>query len=340
MSQKHRLIEPDYIRAISMLGVIVIHVSSTFVNAQSNLMIAGMNPAFILNQVVRFAVPLFILLSGLSLGFGKTNLSYPAFLKSRCIKILIPYLIWSSLYWLVYHKGQGFSAFAKALLRGGAASHLYFIIIMLQLYLLYPLLKKAVRRFPAQSVLVSLAISFIAHQALRHSGAGLFVRGPILQRMWFLFPTWLVYFVLGMALHQLDFERLCSWCSKNLWFLLILTAVCAGFYARESRLTGNLDSIKVSLFIYTPLVLLTILAIGHRLRNCTRLNRAVSFLARHSQTVFFSHLFILSYLRRFPVLVTGIRGTVLLLFAETILSVLCAWLIDSAIGQIKKKFLK
>lgn len=339
MSQKHRLIELDYVRAISMLGVIAIHVSSTFVNMQSNLMIAGMNPAFILNQVVRFAVPLFILLSGLSLGFTKANLSYPVFLKSRCVKILIPYLVWSALYWLAYHRGQGFPAFAKALLCGGASSHLYFIIIMLQLYLLYPLLKKAVRRFPVPSLLLSLVVSFIAQQAILYSGAGLFVRGPILQRMWYLFPAWIAFFVLGMILHQIGFERLCAWCGKNLWFLLACAALCAAFYARESRLTGNLDSIKISLFLYTPVILLTILAAGHRLRNCSRLNQVVSFLARHSQTVFFSHLFILIYLRQFPVLVTGTRG-MLLLLAETILSVLFAWLIDTVIGRIKRIFIK
>lgn len=336
MSQKHRLIEPDYVRAISMLGVIAIHVSSTFVYAQSNLMIAGMNPAFILNQVVRFAVPLFILLSGLSLGFQRSDLSYPAFLKGRCLKILIPYLIWSCLYWLAYHRGQGGAAFAKALLHGGACSHLYFIIIMLQLYLLYPLLKKAVSRFPLPSFLVSLAVSFIAHQAISLSGSGLFVRGPVLQRMWFLFPTWLVYFVAGMLLHQIDFDRICTWCGKHLWFLLVFAVICAGFYARESRLTGNLDSIKFSLFLYTPVILLALLAIGNRLRNHIYLNKVIPFMARHSQTVFFSHIFILIYLRRFPVLVTGMRGMILLFLAETILSLFAAWLIDTAVTHTKK----
>ena len=48
MLNNKRQLELDYVRAISMLGVIVIHVTSSFVYASSNLTIAGMNPAFLL----------------------------------------------------------------------------------------------------------------------------------------------------------------------------------------------------------------------------------------------------------------------------------------------------
>lgn len=332
-----KLIELDYVRAISMLGVIVIHVTSSFVYAQSNLSVGGMNPAFILNQIVRFAVPMFVLLSGLSLGFSHSYTGYLPFLKSRCVKIVIPYLIWSALYWLAYHRSEGIEAFARALLQGSAASHLYFIVIMIQLYLLYPLLKRLVERRPFLWLGSAFLISIVSQGAILLAGKGVIERGPLLQNLWFLFPSWIFYFVLGMATCRLDAAKLCAWCGRHLWHLLAAAAVCAGLFSYESRLTGNLDSIKFSLFVYTPLILLAILALGYRLRERAKLNRLVSFLAAHSQTVFFSHLFVLTHLRKFPLLTTGTRGMLLLLIAETVLSVLLAWLIDTLVGLVKKR---
>lgn len=336
MLNNKRQLELDYVRAISMLGVIVIHVTSSFVYASSNLTIAGMNPAFLLNQLARFSVPLFILLSGVSLGFSRSADTYLSFFQKRCVKILLPYLFWSCAYWLYYHRGEELAHLGRALLRGGAASHLYFIVIMIQLYLLYPFLRRLVKRYPFPTLICALLISFVSQQAILDAGAGLIPRGPILQNLWFLFPSWLFYFVLGMVIGHFDVSRLCTWCGRHLWFLLPVALLFGGLYAYKSRLSGNLDSIKISLFFYTPLVFLTLLALGNRLQEQHGLNRGISFLAAHSQTVFFMHLFVLTFLRKVPLLITGTRGMLLLLLSETVLSLLIAWLIDTAFGQLKK----
>ena len=336
MPNSKRQIELDYVRALSMLGVIVIHVTSTFVYASSNLTVAGMNPAFLLNQLVRFSVPLFILLSGVSLGFSRSADTYLSFFRKRCVKIVLPYLFWSCAYWLYYHRGEGLARLGSALLRGGAASHLYFIVIVIQLYLLYPFLRRLVKRHPFPTLIFALLISFIAQQAILDAAAGLIPRGPILQNLWFLFPTWLFYFVLGMVVGHFNVSRLCGWCGRHLWFLLTAALLFGGLYAYKSHLSGNLDSIKISLFLYTPLVFLTLLALGNRLQKQHNLTRGISFLAVHSQTVFFMHLFVLAFLRKVPLLITGTRGMLLLLLTETVLSVLIAWFIDFVLIQLKK----
>ena len=54
----------DFARVLSMLAVVVIHVSSGFIRAENSRTVFGMNLTFLLNQAVRFSVPLFLLLSG------------------------------------------------------------------------------------------------------------------------------------------------------------------------------------------------------------------------------------------------------------------------------------
>ena len=92
MERKNRMPELDYVRVLAMLGVVTIHVTGAFVYQDSAHTLAGMNLAFLLNQIVRFAVPMFMILSGLSLGFGERR-SPGIFWKTRFFKLLPPYLV-------------------------------------------------------------------------------------------------------------------------------------------------------------------------------------------------------------------------------------------------------
>ena len=97
-----RIEELDFTRIIAMIAVITIHVTSAYIGYQSNILVMGMNVAFILNQLTRFAVPLFILLSGTSLGLSANDDSYREFLHKRLTKIGIPYLAWTAVY-IIYN---------------------------------------------------------------------------------------------------------------------------------------------------------------------------------------------------------------------------------------------
>lgn len=324
MERKERVAALDYVRVLAMLGVIAIHVTGSFVYAQSSWSLWGMAPGFLLNQVVRFAVPLFMILSGLSLGFVEAG-SWAGFLRSRLLKQLPPYLVWSLVYWFFYHRGTA-AGLGSALLWGTAAVHLYFIVIVFQFYLFYPPLKRAADRWPGQTLLAALALSLVIQQTIERTGSGFLPNG---LPLWELLPTWLFYFVLGMVLGRVGLSRLGAWCGKSFFFLLVLTAGYALLYARDSAGTGNLDSVKVRLFLYAPLALLVFLGLGWRCRDREGLNRAVVFLARRSQSVFFCHILVLELLRRAPVLTVGVRGMLLTFLLLIPLSVVLAWGVDT-----------
>lgn len=132
----------DFIRLISIIGVVLIHTTTYFVDR---------NPAFslsfyflhALNQAVRFAVPLFFAISGFLLAGKYSNIFSPGiFYKKRFGKILLPYFVWSLIYFLIIFPNPVNLVFSKIflynLLTGDSSYQLYFIPTIIVLYLAFP----------------------------------------------------------------------------------------------------------------------------------------------------------------------------------------------------------
>lgn len=166
--KKAILHELELVRGIAILAVVLIHVT-----AESTVKLQQGSWSQLLylsvNKLSNFAVPVFILLSGAVLFYryrGDWSASKALDFYMKRIKfIVIPYLLWSFFY---YMYNQWFWAgwrkldfkldqFAPLLLWGEASYHLYFMVIVIQLYLVFPLLMSLVERFPAMIHLLLLA---------------------------------------------------------------------------------------------------------------------------------------------------------------------------------------
>ncbi len=337
MAARETVREFDLARVISMLAVIMIHITAPYMGRTSEFTVLGMNLAFLLNQVTRFAVPLFLLLSGASLGFSQSGSSPAVFYKKRAIKIGIPYLVWFSLYYVYHllhtqpapHVTAG--AFFRSLLQGQSAPHLYFIIILAQCYLLYPLLKQAVARRPGWSVAAALACtaSIEVLMALRQAGMD-FIPPLIRPYLWLLFPTWAFYFVLGMTLTRERVERLRDWVAAHAWGVLLFALAFAGGYVVLSRQYNALDSIKLTLNLYVPVVLAASFALWQLVGRFRWVQRGVAFLSAHAMTVYFSHVFVIYHFQKIDWFTRGMTGMLALYLVVTLVSVPFAWLLDTA----------
>ena len=195
-----RLAEFDLIRAGTALAVVAIHVTAGYMD---------LSLGYICNHLVRFAVPLFIVISGFLLYWtdqGNPFVPTRQFYQKRLHKILGPYVIWTCLYCLLNFYLLRLSSpwlflttLGNSLLWGNAYYHLYFLIIILQLYLLYPFLRnwmlRSARSLLGASLLISGTVQILLYLYLlgvitlpaRYSL--LYVRA---------FPVWLFYFVFGM----------------------------------------------------------------------------------------------------------------------------------------------
>ena len=133
------------IRGIAIAGVIGIHVGS-YVLADPKV---SLNMLALLEIATRFSVPIFFFVSGFGLFYSlplNCPFDYFNFYLRRAKAVLLPYLIWSVLYWL--HNQIAFSVqawptsladAAKQLAFGLASYQLYFLVILMWFYLLMPL---------------------------------------------------------------------------------------------------------------------------------------------------------------------------------------------------------
>ena len=217
----------DFARVVAMLSVVMIHVSATYINKDSNYLVANCNLAFILNQVTRFAVPLFILISGTSLELSEGCDKIFYFWQKRMIKIGIPYIAWSTVYYAYnYHskwEAISVSSYIKTLLLGQGASHLYFIVLIAQMYLVYPFLKKYGHSKSENKVILSFVITYSIQKAFYLLQFNVDLIPPFIRSyLWMLFPTWIFYFVVGSS-WAIYLPRIQQFCYKNIVVILYLS---------------------------------------------------------------------------------------------------------------------
>ena len=141
--------EINFLRGFAVLAVIAIHTSGYFTEIKSynNLLLVNLWT----DVFCQFAVPLFILISGFVLTRNyRSHFSLTNFYKKRIRSIIPQYLVFSVLYtvlnnWVVIHNNPlsaNLSLLLKNILHSNASFHLWFFSIIIQLYILYPMIIK------------------------------------------------------------------------------------------------------------------------------------------------------------------------------------------------------
>lgn len=245
--RKEKLLALDFVRAFAILAVVTIHVTAdATVQLQSGS--TAWQGYVALNKLSNFAVPVFLFLSGLVLFYrydGDWGAKQAAvFYGRRLRQILIPYLLWSFFYY-VYNQGfNGLAAirvdlsdFASKLLWAETSYHLYYIVIIVQFYILFPLLMTLVNR--SRIMRLALAPLGIAVQA----GAywyGQWV-GPIPHKP-SLCITYFALFCIGGAI-GLHYKAFASWLKRHVWWIIVLALALGGSYAAMfiSQLSGQMS---------------------------------------------------------------------------------------------------
>ncbi|HHU50546.1 MAG TPA: acyltransferase [Firmicutes bacterium] len=281
-----RIIEMDILRGLAILGVITGHVAAETLYVKTTFL------GIFFNQVIRFAVPVYIFLSGLGLGLSKRPYSgYIDFVGQRLRKIIPLYSLWTAIYLFPLPFGGpilSLKTYCKAVFTGNASYQLYFVPLIIQFYLLFPLLR---RYFQASSGLV---LSFFITLALQASHVYL-PKSLLADQRFFL--NWLFFFVLGL------------WCAPRLatWqrelqsrrpvifttFLLCLTGML--LEAKTNLAAGK--GLVYSLSNIRPSVMLYSLAFGALVFTCQSWPKGFisffRFLSGISYELFLVHVFVL-----------------------------------------------
>jgi peptidoglycan/LPS O-acetylase OafA/YrhL len=216
---RRHLHEIDVVRLLTFGSVIMVH-ALAFTNPGSSV------PAGAALLLFHFTREAFFLLSAFVLFYsaGDRSPRLRSFWAKRFLAIGVPYLVWSVGYWLL---NEGWSSLTAAgmrrlgveVLSGTAEYHLYFLLVSMQLYLVFPLLLRLVRRTAGHhlalfvgSLALELALLAALHWTTWH---GTFWTG-LQQQAYVLLPTYQFYFVAG-ALAAVHRERFFLWVRGHPW---------------------------------------------------------------------------------------------------------------------------
>lgn len=281
----------DQLRGIAIIALVAIHISSVIVDRNfANTF--NFSFLFIYRQLLNFVIPLFIFVSGYFMAIKdvSTIKKYQSFIFKQAKKILIPYVIFTSIFILIdCYSGESITLKSVTLnfLTGNVVSPYFFIILIFQYYLLLPILQKINN---LKGLIISIIINILYFVALYIYRINLTQDIPNLYYA-LIFPAWLFFYQYGLYSGKYGLPKKSTiW----LWLLplsIILILIESLFWLKEKHLVSfAISQLRVSSFIYS-FILINIL-VSYRFFNIKFLSKIglVSF------GIYLTHMFLLVYL--------------------------------------------
>lgn len=329
MLKKKNLIEIEILRVLGCIGVIIIHITARYMTVKdirltpSNVMVISLNSLF------QFVVPLFFFISGytLFLVYKNKKIDIKSFYKKRFIKIVVPYIIWSFIYMfvnsIIKNQPLSISTIIESLLLGKSFYHLYFIVVIIQFYLLFPLLKKIFDKAPYNLIFIGFLIFnflFIDVFYFKNSSRFIFV--------------YIIFFILGgvFSLNKLEVDKKLI---KNKYVIYILyVAILISFIA--TKITPFEHELgKYIWHFYSLVSIITIYTVSLLLNTKKTLN-SIYYISKNSMFIYFIHPLLISINRGIIIKLLDIQNKKI----EIIMDFILIFIALSIAIYIKKEVIK
>lgn len=354
---RDRIQELDALRGLAFAAVALQHVIGMF-NQRGGMLVFDKWFTAGLFSTAKFAVPTFVFITGLVMFYNYYDkLNYPKMMTRRFYEIIVPYLIWSLLY--TSHNlhrlpvsGEYFRAYARNLVLGGASYHLWFIVLIIQFYVFFPvwryLFKLAGKWLPSvqakASVLVLAVLGYyiiINNGFISHFDPAHTILVKAFKYRDHLFLLWFLYFVIGGVV-GLNIDRFRTFIKRfwmpclfvSLGFLLYFAYLLAvkGNDRLGMQVAGSFTA-KMALFSFAMIFIAYYGSVC-----CFSRFRFFNLLGKYSLGEYFAHAYVLHWtykaVKHFTPFV-GISGQVVLTFVLVILGSMGVTLIFSRLPMGK-----
>jgi peptidoglycan/LPS O-acetylase OafA/YrhL len=263
----------DMIRLIIMVFVVGVH-TLAFGGGQVTLALGAVTTVFHTSR------ELFLLLTALVLTYNyghRKRLDWLRFWRRRYWLVLPAYVTWSAIYYAADGSGRGPfpSAFLHDLLNAGARYHLYFLLVSMQIYLLFPVFRWVLRKTEGHHGHLWLATAAVAYQlwltCALHYHLGRPAAGPLAeflngagQGIWV--DSYVLYVVAG-AIAGWHFEQICAFTRRHLgtvWRIALAAAVgvVAGIGTYLIEIYGFGATPANASAVFQPIVVVEAIAFG------------------------------------------------------------------------------
>jgi peptidoglycan/LPS O-acetylase OafA/YrhL len=284
----------DAVRATALLGVVVIHADHW------PLQDGGVDQAVWsgVDLLARVAVPLFVVLSGFLMTYGAQDRTpWRTFATRRLARTLVPWLGWTPVYaaaglFLTGEVPRSLPGIGGWLSLG--AGHLWFLVLVPQLYLLFLVWPRR-----ARGLALAAALGLVVQTGLcvyrLYAPATDLLNGVFLDHGFELFPFWVGYFGIGAALGVRFASPGPRWPAWPFWVAvpvaaLSLVGVDVSGAANAAFAQGTGAFLRPDLpLLAVPLFVAVALAADRVLTAHRRLSGAVALIGRYSLGIYIVH---------------------------------------------------
>lgn len=298
---KRRYLELNHFNAIACLLVVFIHVVSIGIsNADPSSWQAAL--LYIPWRLSAFVVPAFLFSGAIKMSVlfsedFELN-QYFCYIGNRVAKIYLPYVLWNIIYYTAFLKigyvNGNAKEFFSYLLIGNLSSPFYYVVIVMQFYLLYPLWKWVTKCIPG---FIAVTCAFVVTLLSLQFGSVLQmvqVSFPYLDRV---FTSYLVFWVSGLyvgmyysSIRKIVVKRKAGICASTI-LIILLTGVAYWQYS-EPVYVLNLVPYKIFSDLLSVFVLLYVSV--HIEDICVKVKKILGRVYEASFFVYLSHCLFLT----------------------------------------------
>ena len=299
-AQNNRIQYVDVLRVIAAFAVVVIHVCDRFFS-ETDLTGLDWNVMNFYDSLSRFAVPVFVMISGALFLNPDRELSIKKLYSKNILRIVTAFVFWSAIYAFVTAEGTGERV--NAFLKG--PTHFWYVFVVVGLYICTPILReiakddKLLRYFLiaafVTAVLIPCVLEVVSFEPLDY----VYKKAQLK-----LFSGYSGYFLLGYYLSKL---RL-----KKRYMLLFAAAGIGGFVVTVigtrffslrngtafeslySNFTPNVLAQGIAVFMFVRMALEK-----REFREDSPVWQTIGFFAKNSFGIYLIHILVLSLTERY-----------------------------------------
>lgn len=301
---------------------------------------------------VKFSAPVFVFLVGFHMVQQKEAIHYRRYVSHKWVELMIPYIIWSFVYFILFSSHLHVLDAMKQLLLGEAAPHLWYVVMIIQFHLLILIIVPFFRWLDQKKYWKS----FIIVSAIIYIGFITFI-SPIVQSESYIhyvdrtFLAYFFYFCLGgMAAYTLPAWRkfvIRAIPFNTFLFLSLFIVVGYELFTSQSIFSIDLTAItylKPSMVLYVTSEIFLLYALSITIvQTKSRLYTLLRFISRYTYGAYIAHMFFLYvFAPIIPTTMYSMLQAVILFTITTIVSIGVCYIIHATplsllfIGQARE----
>lgn len=221
--RREHLYSVDLVRVLTIVMVIGVH-TITISTTSFTTSVGALTMVFHASREVFFILTAFVL----AYGYGHGPVRWGTFWRKRYLYVVVPYLAWTLVYFASY--GNHFSPLPSAvrslghdLLTGAAEYHLYFLLVSMQIYLAFPLIRwllRATRHHHGKLLAGCAAFQVVLSLAVQQQWDTSGLLGHWLANPDALLPSYPFYVAIG-AVAAWHVDQLTAWTRGHMRLVLI-----------------------------------------------------------------------------------------------------------------------